>query len=144
MNMNTPGSEPLPTSARLSVAVADDVPEIQHLVGLWLKELGHGVICVGNGRDLTALVNARRFDVVVTDVVMPDSDGFEVIGEVKKTQPDARILAISGGGTVMLANDCLRVAKRLGAHEVLTKPFNQWQFVEAFRRVTAGLASVAG
>jgi DNA-binding response OmpR family regulator len=61
---------------------------------------------------------------------MPDGDGFELIGGFRKAQPAARILAISGGGRFLEGTNCLKVARGLGAHAVLMKPFS-WEQLQA-------------
>jgi CheY-like chemotaxis protein len=121
----------------LTIALADDMPEIQTLASTWLRAAGHAVICADNGRDLLRLIEHRQVDVVISDVMMPESDGFEVITALKETHPDIKILSISGGASVMPAKDCLRVAKALGAHGVLAKPFNRAQLMRALDEVRA-------
>lgn len=118
-------------STALAIAIADDVPEIQALAREWLTAAGHGVICVSDGQELVRLTRDQPFDLVITDVVMPEADGFEVIAEMKRSNPNVRIVAMSGGGTVMPATDCLRVAARLGADAVLSKPFSRDQLMRA-------------
>lgn len=122
-----------PTSAikPLSVVVADDVEEIRNLVRQWLETLGHHVVCVGSGRELAALLETRPFDLVITDIIMPNGDGFEAILALKKHQPGAGVIAMSGGGSYLPADDCLRVAKGLGANQVLFKPFKRQQLLDA-------------
>ena len=121
----------------LAVVVADDVEEIQHLVQHWLSDVGCAVSCASNGRDVAKLMREQHVDVVITDVIMPDGDGLEVICDVKRLQPQARVLAISGGGSHLKAADCLKFAKGLGAHGVLLKPFNRAQLLDALNRVAA-------
>ncbi len=120
----------------LSVVVADDVVEIQQLVEHWLSDLGCNVACASSGNEVARLVRARHVDLVITDVIMPDGDGLEVIADLKRAQPAARVLAISGGGNHLPAHDCLKFARGLGAHAVLLKPFNREQLLEAVSRVT--------
>ena len=115
----------------LSVIVADDVEGIQDLVGHWLEEAGHAVMCASTGRSASQLLKKQHFDLVITDVLMPDVDGLELILELKASQPAVRILAISGGGRHMQATDCLKMAKNLGAHALLLKPFNREQLLAA-------------
>lgn len=120
----------------LSIVVADDVEEIQLLLREWLGRLGHRVTCASSGDQVTKLLKEVRVDVVITDVLMPDGDGLEVLLELKRAQPWAKVLAISGGGAYMQAVDCLNVAKGLGAHGVLMKPFDRRQLIDAVRRVS--------
>ena len=65
-----------------------------------------------------------------------------MITEAKRTHPDVRVLAISGGGKHFPAFDCLRFAKGLGAHAVLLKPFNREQLLTAVNRVTGTAGEV--
>lgn len=114
----------------LSILIADDEEGICKLLQHWLQRAGHAVACVTSGKEASRLLRNQRFDVVITDVVMPDGDGFELISEFRKAQPDTRILAISGGGKYLQSSDCLRIARSLGAHAVVMKPFN-WEQIHA-------------
>ena len=69
---------------------------------------------------------------------MPDGDGLEVILAARREAQAPRILAISGGGSYMSGPDCLRVAKGVGAHATLMKPFNRAQLLDAVERVARG------
>jgi CheY-like chemotaxis protein len=116
---------------KLSVLVADDVEGIQDLVGHWLEEAGHSVACVSTGNAASHLLKRQTFDLVIADILMPDGDGLELILELKHAHPTTRILAISGGGRHMQAADCLKMAKNLGAHALLFKPFTREQLLAA-------------
>lgn len=70
-------------------------------------------------------------DMVITDILMPDGDGLEVITELKRAQPSVRIIAMSGGGHHLRAAECLKFATGLGAHGLLLKPFKREQLLEA-------------
>jgi len=127
---------PLPFSALsrsepLAVVVADDVVEIQQLLQLWLGDIGCVVTCVSTGREAVRLLRTQHVDVVITDVLMPDGDGLEIISELKRRQTPVRVLAISGGGNHLRAIECLKFAKGLGAHGLLMKPFNRQQLLDA-------------
>lgn len=114
----------------LSILVADDEEGIRHLLLQWLQGRGHVVKPAQNAQEATVLFKEQRFDLLITDVVMPDGDGFELIAAFRKAQPTARILAISGGGKYLQSTDCLRIARGLGAHAALLKPFN-WEQLQA-------------
>src|SRR5947209_4355019 len=125
----------------LSILVADDEADIRQLVQHWMIEAGHSVTCVSNGTEAAKLLKLYRFDLVVTDVLMPDGDGLQLIDEFKKAQPTTRILAISGGGRYVEGDDCLKIAKGFGAHAAVMKPFSREQFlggvVDAMRKASS-------
>lgn len=115
----------------LSILLAEDTPDLQALITGWLEEAGHRVVRVASGREITARLPQRRFDLLVTDILMPDGDGWEAIAEVHRRKPALRILAISGGAREMPASAVLRVARGAGAIELLAKPFSRPAFLTA-------------
>jgi CheY-like chemotaxis protein len=119
----------------VSVLVADDARDLQALIAGWLEEAGHQVTAAFTGREIGELVQQRPFDVVVTDILMPDGDGWDAIAEVLRLRPTTRIIAMSGGSREMPANAVLRVARGAGAIEVLKKPFTRVEFMAALGRV---------
>ncbi len=129
---------------RLSVLVADDEEHICLLIEQWLKPLGYAVVSARDGMQAIKLLQKARFDLVVTDILMPDSDGLKVIEKLKTTQPAAHILAISGGGRFMDTNDCLRMARGLGADVAIMKPFVRDAFLEAVAQALAPRKKPAG
>ena len=128
--MSSSSSPFTPPTTPISVVVADDVVEIQQLLQQWLRELGYLVTCVSTGKEAVRILRTVHVDMVITDILMPDGDGLEVISELRKAQPTARLIAMSGGGNHLRAADCLKFAKGLGANAVLMKPFNRQQLVE--------------
>ena len=70
---------------------------------------------------------------------MPKTDGLGLIAEIKKVQPSARIVAISGGGRYIDGTDCLKMAAGLGAHAAVIKPFKREQLLAAIREAFAPL-----
>jgi CheY-like chemotaxis protein len=120
-----------------TVVVADDVVEIRTLVEKFLEPMGFKVLGAGTGREATKLLRNNRCDLLIADVLMPDGDGLEVITELKHTDGTVRILAISGGGGPLEADYCVKLAKALGAHATMTKPFDRNQLVNAVQSVLA-------
>jgi len=114
----------------LTVLVADDEESIRALIENWLIRSQHAVVSTGSATEAIAALKQRSFDLVITDVLMPDGDGLDLITALKLAQPAARILAMSGGGRYVEGNDCLKMARGLGAHAVVMKPFN-WDRLEA-------------
>ena len=110
----------------LSVLVADDEPGIRDLLKHWIARAGNQVVCAASGDEAVRLLRSAHFDLVITDIVMPDGDGFELIASIKLHQPQACIIAMSGGGKYLQSADCLKMARGLGAHGIVMKPFN-WE-----------------
>jgi CheY-like chemotaxis protein len=103
--------------------MVDDNSELRDLLGGALVKMGYVVTSASNGAEAFRAIAKARFDVVITDMLMPERDGIEVIGELRRLQPDARIVAMSGGGRGS-RDHYLQTAKGLGAHAVLGKPFS--------------------
>lgn len=114
----------------LTVLVADDEESIRILIEKWLIRSKHTAVSTGSAMEAMAALKRRSFDLVITDVLMPDGDGLDLISVLKQAQPAARILAMSGGGRYVEGNDCLKMARGLGAHAVVMKPFS-WEQLEA-------------
>lgn len=114
----------------LTVLVAEDEESIRVLIEHWLLTAKHVVVGAGSATEAIAALKQRSFDLVITDVLMPDGDGLDLITALKQAQPSARILAMSGGGRYVEGNDCLKMARGLGAHAAVMKPFN-WARLEA-------------
>lgn len=89
-----------------------------------LSAAGHEVTTADNGVEACEAVAAGAlFDLIITDIIMPEMDGIQAILELQTLQPDARIIAISGGSARMEKGQGLDTAKRLGAVAILEKPF---------------------
>ena len=119
----------------LNILLVDDARDLLDLISTWLKEAGHAVTPAFNGQELVNHVTAQPFDVVVTDILMPDGDGWDAIAEVHRLRPTTRIIAMSGGSREMPASAVLRVAQGAGAIAILKKPFTRVQFLETLGRV---------
>jgi DNA-binding response OmpR family regulator len=100
-----------------------------------LEVAGHEVQVAHDGRTGIALYRRAPFDLVITDIYMPDKDGIETIIELRNEFSDVRIIAISGGGAVQF--DQLPEAALLGAQRVLAKPFDLDRMLAAVREVLA-------
>lgn len=114
------------------ILVADDQESIRALLAALLKQYGYEVTLAANGREALALYRSRPIDLVITDIIMPDMEGIETIRELRKLNPDAKIIAMSGGGTGRAA-DYLRVASMFGVNQVIEKPFDMPGMLKAVR-----------
>jgi CheY-like chemotaxis protein len=104
------------------ILVIDDSDDIREGICEVLRSVGHTVAEAADGRKAIAILDTRRFDVVVTDILMPEQDGTEVIMHLLGQPDRPRVLAMSGGGANMPAYMSLHLA-RLKADATLMKPF---------------------
>ena len=117
-----------------TVLVVDDEPNLRRVLTAVLEREGHRVLVADGGRDAIRKARAEtRLDLLVTDYLMPDLNGLEVLEAVRKHHPGLRALLISGHGTVRSAVE----AMRLGAFDFLTKPFDVEKVRETVARALA-------
>ncbi len=95
-----------------------------------LEKLGHAVIEAADGDEGLAQFARGGADLVLTDLIMPGKEGLETIQEFRRSHPQVKIIAMSGGARVG-ANDYLNVARRFGADRILAKPFSSAELQEA-------------
>jgi DNA-binding response OmpR family regulator len=119
-----------------NILVVDDEPSVCQLLQKTLELVGYHVVCATGGRTASRLMRQQPFDLVITDVLMPDQDGLELIRELRHNNPSVRIVAMSGGGLIK-PQVYLESAKGLGAGVLLQKPFNRDQLLAAINRVLA-------
>jgi DNA-binding NtrC family response regulator len=120
-----------------SILVVDDEPDLRELVQITLERAGHRVVTAENGRKAGEVLARQAFDLVITDVLMPERDGIELIGEVRKKYPHMRIIVMTAGGQVP-RGDYLLIARRLGAHVPVEKPFTGQQILDAVAAAMPG------
>ena len=127
----------------LSVLVVDDDDKLRDLLPLMLEPVGHTVTCARDGAEAVRMLDRQNFDLVITDIMMPEMDGIELIPKIRTRQPATRIVAVSGGGKFFTTTSCLQIAKTLDAHAVVMKPFNRDQLLAGINLAfpNPGLAS---
>ena len=113
-----------------SILVVDDEPDLRDLVQITLEGVGHKIVVAVNGRKASEVLLRQKFDLVITDVLMPERDGIELIGEIKTKYPATRVVVMTAGGQIP-REDYLLIARRMGAHALLEKPFTGGRLLEA-------------
>ncbi len=103
------------------------------MLGHMLEAEGYEVIDASDGHEGIQRYREAPTDVIITDLIMPEKEGLATIMELRRDFPDAKIIAISGGGKGML--DFLPVATKLGAQRVLSKPFERDELLGAIQEV---------
>jgi CheY-like chemotaxis protein len=104
-----------------TILIADDNEELLHMQGAVLREAGHQVTTAVTGAEALRYAKRTSFDLLITDIIMPEMDGYETIVEIRRRHPRTKIIAISGGGLIR-AQQYLPVAKKLGACNAYSKP----------------------
>jgi DNA-binding NtrC family response regulator len=105
------------------ILVIDDDPHCVALLKIAFERAGHTVISATDGMSGLKKACGEFFDLIITDVLMPEKDGLEFMIELKRHKPDVKVIAVSGGG-ILHAEDCLKMAKVFGAQHVMQKPFD--------------------
>ncbi|CAH1670548.1 nitrogen regulation protein NR(I) [Chelatococcus asaccharovorans] len=116
--------------ARGSILVADDDTAIRTVLNQALARAGYDVRSTGHAATLWRWVSQGEGDLVITDVVMPDENAFDVLPRIKKLRPDLPIIVMSAQNTFMTA---IRASER-GAYEYLPKPFDLKELVSIVAR----------
>lgn len=107
-----------------------------------LAHFGHTVIEAENGKVGLDLFPGSRADLVITDLVMPEKEGLEVLTVLRKVTPPVKVIAISGGGRPN-SSEYLNVARLLGATKVLAKPFSTEALMTAVNELVPGGGAAA-
>jgi two-component system chemotaxis response regulator CheY len=118
------------------ILVIDDDTIVRETIVQVLEDHGHGVVSAEDGKRGVAAFRAERPDLVITDIIMPEQEGIQTITEIRGLAPQAKIIAISGGGRIGNA-DFLKIARHLGAADVIAKPFDPDDLVARVDRCLA-------
>jgi CheY-like chemotaxis protein len=104
------------------VLLVDDDESMRAIMQAMLRRLGHEVAVATNGNEALRLFRERTFDLVITDLIMPEREGLDTIRELRR-EGNVKIIAMSGGGRTSPAT-YLQIAKQIGASAILSKPFS--------------------
>ncbi|WP_173048131.1 response regulator [Nitrospira sp. KM1] len=121
----------LPKESRPSILIVDDEDQVRRLIRSTFEEAGYRVTEASNGKDALTQYRMAPTDLVITDILMPDQDGLECITTLRRESPHVKIIAITGGSDMIGVLGFLDVAKMLGAHRTLQKPFEMKSLLAA-------------
>lgn len=116
------------------VLVVDDDLTIRELVTLVAERDGHDVVTAANGLEAVKILRDREVDLIITDIMMPEMDGFGVVQVAKEVQPDARILVASAVGEKVPEHLTEVAFRRLGIDRFVAKPFRASALRTAIRQ----------
>ena len=105
------------------ILLIDDMKGVRRAVSAVLKRAGHTIVEADDGGAGLEILKSQRFDLVITDMLMPQHDGMEVLLFLEQQSNRPKVLAISGGGSQVSADEAFMLA-RTKADATLAKPFD--------------------
>lgn len=124
------------------ILLVDDDVAMRSILERTLVAVGHTVVQAVNGTDALEILRSQAFDLVLTDLVMPDGEGLQLLRDIRKMSSGPKSIAMSGGGRGS-AQQYLELADLMGATETLEKPFTPQVLLAAIQRVL-GPQSIPG
>jgi len=121
--------------------IEDDEP-IRHLLVNALRQGGYSISEAANGRAAMRLNSTHTFRLVITDLFMPEMDGLEVIMDHNRLRPDVPLLAMTGGYHYSAPEETLKMARALGSHATIRKPFELVDFLKTVQVLLGGPVDV--
>lgn len=118
------------------ILVVDDDGDVREMLCRMLEQDGHRAVPAEGGRQALEQLNSLTPDLVITDVVMPEVDGLEVLLKLRSLAPSAGALVMSGGGRAA-PELSLEAARNLGVCAVLHKPFTRAEMLCAVHQALA-------
>ena len=112
------------------ILIIDDEEVARFTLREILESRGHEVDDASDGLEGIAKQKAGEFDLVITDIIMPEKEGVETTIELRHEYPNLKIIAISGGGRTRNL-DFLKMAEQFGADKVMAKPFSPDELLAA-------------
>jgi DNA-binding response OmpR family regulator len=119
-----------------SILVVEDDSALRRLVTTVLSRRNFSVAEAADGGQALDVLSTTAFDLVITDILMPEIEGLELVRYVRARHPSAKVMAVSGGGSHLVSYT--QLAKELGADEVLAKPFTPAELVAVVERLLSG------
>lgn len=119
-----------------SILIIEDDEFVMNMLKQTFERAGYEVGTASNGRIGIQLYKCKPFDVVITDLIMPDMEGIETILKLRAEYPDVKVIAISGGGRNR-PDDYLHLARKLGALRTFTKPVDRDDLLDAVKQLIA-------
>lgn len=114
------------------ILIIDDDEQVRSLLARSMEMAGCAAMTAADGREGQRLLEQHPFDLVITDLIMPEKEGMETISHVRRHFPGVKIIAISGGGRIG-PETYLPAALDLGADLAFAKPFSVDELVAAVR-----------
>lgn len=115
-----------------AILIVDDEQDVRELIQEILENARYQTLTASNGTEALKIYAEEHPDLMITDLLMPEKDGIETIIELKRIDPNAKIIAISGDG-MFNPIFLLHIAKKLGAEAAILKPINRDELLSTVR-----------
>jgi DNA-binding response OmpR family regulator len=117
----------------LKILYVDDDPNMQKMVELFMRKSKYELYVAKNGRSALKLLEKNTYDLIITDIQMPEIDGLSLLDEIKKQKIKAPVVIVSAYGQEIISQKGLKK----GAVKILHKPFESKQLFEVIEKYTS-------
>lgn len=118
------------------ILIVDDNEQLLSMMNEFFVDNDYDVVCSLDGVGAKQLFSEFNPDIVITDIVMPNVDGIELLIEIRKINPDIKVIVMSGGNKGY-ADTYLQMADKLGADVILNKPFQLKDLLVEIKKLIA-------
>lgn len=116
------------------ILIIDDDDQFRQMLTIALRKAGYEVDAACNGGDGLDLLKTFKPDLAITDIVMPEMDGIEMLIEMRRQFPNLKVVTVSGGGRLLGADVCLEIAKKFSIR-TFAKPLVLAEFLAAVQEL---------
>jgi len=120
-----------------TILAVDDEQSIRDILKMALEDEGHEVTLADGGRQAQDCISKKSYNLIITDLIMPDIDGIAIIKFALKKNPNTRMITITGGGKTDTEH-YVKLAAELGVRKIVHKPFDLDQIIDAVNDVLGG------
>ena len=121
---------------RPRILLVDDETELRMLTGMILSDEGYEVSHAANVHEAVRLHRENPFDLIIAELIMKDMNGFEALAELRRQPAPTRFIA-TANSSWLPPEHFLKMARQLGAHSALSKPFRHEEMIEAVKSALA-------
>jgi len=119
-----------------SILIIDDDSGFRKMIRHMLEKEGYQVLEASDGNEGIEVYHSKKVDLVITDIFMPEKEGIETIIDLRRDNPDVKIIAVSGGGWKG-DFDALKIAEAFGVQKAFEKPFERDEMLKTVSRLLA-------
>lgn len=120
------------------ILIVDDSKEIRNILSTFLKEEGFKVYTAENGKKALDLIKEKIIDLIITDIRMPEMDGYQLTKKVKEERPRVGIIIMTAYTSIYTEGDI----RKIGADDYISKPFELVDIIEKIERVLFQMKSL--